>query len=266
MHGWLGVGKLAAIAKVLEHPARQALADLSQTLQRPAPLHTKRMHWVSLAQLEAIAETCLVEGRRSYTSHAAVRCPGSVRSSAFQRGLMLKLLVRVPLRQRNVRELRLGEHLYTDQHGHWQLHFQGGDLKVGARGGRVNEYTVNLTDYCPDLLPVLEEFLREYRARLPGATNSTHLFLTQRGLPFSQQSLRVELADTVAMRTGKRFYPHLIRTIWATECLEKTHDYQLAATMLGDTLKVVIATYYNVIEKDQHAKARAFLGTALSPA
>jgi hypothetical protein len=33
--------------------------------------------------------------------------------------------------------------------------------------------------------------------------------------------------------------------------------------MLGDTLAVVMQTYYDIIHKDQHAKAKAFLGKAL---
>jgi hypothetical protein len=65
------------------------------------------------------------------------------------------------------------------------------------------------------------------------------------------------------MRTGKRFYPHLIRTIWATECLKQTRDYTLAATMLGDTEQMVIKTYHDVLDEDQHTKAKAFLGAAL---
>ena len=59
------------------------------------------------------------------------------------------------------------------------------------------------------------------------------------------------------MRTGQRFYPPFIRTIWATECLEKTQDFPTAATMLGDTLQVVMQTHYDVDQKDHHAKARA---------
>jgi hypothetical protein len=65
------------------------------------------------------------------------------------------------------------------------------------------------------------------------------------------------------MHTGQRFYPHLIRTIWATEYLQATGDFTTAATMLGDTLQITIRTYYDVVHKDQHAKARAFLSTAL---
>ena len=67
----------------------------------------------------------------------------------------------------------------------------------------------------------------------------------------------------VSRHTGQRFYPHLIRTIWATECLEKTQNFTIAATMLGDTLQVVMKTYYDIVHKDQHAKAAAFLSEAL---
>ena len=62
---------------------------------------------------------------------------------------------------------------------------------------------------------------------------------------------------------GQRFYPHLIRTIWATEYLEDTQDFAAAATMLGDTLGTVMKTYYDLVHKDQHAKAKAFLDRAL---
>ena len=54
-----------------------------------------------------------------------------------------------------------------------------------------------------------------------------------------------------------------MRTMWATEFLQETQDFQTAATMLGDQLKTVIETYYDIVHKDQHAKAKAFLGTAL---
>ena len=176
---------------------------------------------------------------------------------------MLKLLVRIPLRRRNVRELRLGQNLYQDQAGHWHLHFRGTELKVGIRGGQVHEYHVDLTEYCPDLLPTLEEFRTVHRPRLPGSQASPFLFLTQRGQPYTERSLHTELMWAVSPAPGQRFYPHLIRTIWATEYLDKTQDFTTAATMLGDTLQVVMQTYYHIIHKNQHAKAKAFLSEAL---
>jgi hypothetical protein len=65
------------------------------------------------------------------------------------------------------------------------------------------------------------------------------------------------------MRTGKRFYPHIVRTMWATEYLKETQDFQTAATMLGDQLRTVIATYYDVVHKEQIPKASAFLDKKL---
>jgi hypothetical protein len=73
----------------------------------------------------------------------------------------------------------------------------------------------------------------------------------------------LDLSEAVAMRTGQRFYPHLIRTIWATEYLEKTQDFATAAVLLGDTLGTVMKTYYDIVNKNQFVKARAFLGEAL---
>jgi hypothetical protein len=263
VHGRHVVLTAAAMASVLKHPASRALADLRKTLPMPAPLHTKRHHWVSLRELEAVGDACLVAGRVPVVVQKRVRYPGARRAVRFQRGVILKLLVRVPLRQRNVRELRLEEHLYKDPAGRWWLHFSGSDLKIGTRQGRVNEYRVNLTDYCPDFIATLEEFLQVHRPRLPGSAASPLLFLTHSGKPYTVRSLRAELSDAVAMHTGQRFYPHLIRTIWATEYLEKTQDFTGAAVLLGDTVAVVMKTYHDVVNRDYHAKARAFLGGAL---
>ena len=263
VHAQRVVSLCAVIAQVLEHPAHRKLAAMCKTLPTPEPLHIKRAHWVSLATLEAVAEACLTEGRVPVVVERRTRHPGLQRATKFQRGVMLKLLVRAPLRQRNVRELRLEKNLYRDQAGDWQLHFRGSELKIGARGGQVNEYKLNLSRDTDGFVEVLEEFLRVHRPRLPNATTAPQCFLTWRGNPFSQHALHKELAWDVTMRTGQRFYPHLIRTIWATEFLEKTQDFTVAATMLGDSEAVVMRTYYDVVRKDQFAKAKAFLSTAL---
>jgi integrase len=256
---------IATMAKVLEHPAEHTLAGFRRSLKVPTPVHNKRNHWVSLATLEAVAEDCLREGRIPVVPHGKpTRHPGAQRAGRFQCGVMLKLLVRVPLRQRNVREMQLGKHLAKDPTtGHWHLEFRGDELKVGNRGAQVNTYHVDLTEYCPEWLPLLEEFLQVHRPKLPNATTSRYVFLSQHGKPHSGKSLHVDLSEAVAMRTGQRFYPHLVRSIWATEYLEATQDFTTAATMLGDTLGTVMKAYYDVVNKNQHAKARAFLGTAL---
>jgi hypothetical protein len=265
-HGQNVAIKMTMLAKVLGHPSAPALDALKRTLKPPAPTHTKRFHWISLAQLDEIANSCLDEGRAPYILHPDTRSPGAQRAVGFQRGVILKLLVRVPLRQRNVREMQLGKNLWKDPAtGHWHLHFAGDELKIGHRGHQVNTYELNLSTYRPEFIPVLEEWLTLYRPKLPNAQPSPFVFLTQYGNPHIAKTLHADLAHAVGIRTGQRFYPHLIRTIWATEYLKEKQDFQTAATMLGNTLAVVMRTYYDVVHQDQHAKASDFLETALRP-
>src|SRR5262249_5548877 len=163
-------------------------------LQPPTPLHIKRDHWVSLAEIDRAAEAWLHDGRLPTAPRKDTKHPGGRNAGRFQKGVMLKLLVRVPLRQRNVRELKLDRNLYQDHAGHWQLHFRGAELKIGLRGQQVNEYKIDLTTYCPDFIPVLEEFLTTYRPKLPNAEASPFLFLTSvHGRPFGQAGLGAEL-------------------------------------------------------------------------
>ena len=258
---------VVAMANVLKHHHADALAAFLKTLKAPAPLHNKRLHMVTLRELDAVADALLAEGRTPYIAHAPLRHPGVHRVTLFQKGVMLKILVRVPLRQRNIRELQLEKHLYKDPTtGHWHLHLRGDDLKMGTRGGRVNEYKLNLSADTDGLVPVLEEFLRDYRPRLPGATDSPFLFLTKCGNPYSVVSLRLELRTAVAMRTGgKRFYPHLIRTIFATECLtdDDKPDWTTVAVMLGDKVGTVMAHYHDLVDQAHHPKAKALVARRL---
>ena len=260
---------IAAMARVLKHEKALALADLRNTLKAPEPLHIKHQHTVSLRELEAVADACLAEGRAPYIARANNRHPGRRHAAHFQKGVILKLLVRVPLRQRNVREMQLGKHLYKDQTtGHWWLHFRGSDLKIGTRQGRVNEYKMNLTEVYPEFIGVLEEWLRDHRPRLRNAETAPQCFLTWGGKPFTAKSLGVELSVAVAMRTGKRWYPHLIRTTWPTEYLtddddDDKPDWITAAVMLGDKVATVMAYYHDLVDSAHHPKGAAFVAKSL---
>jgi hypothetical protein len=268
--GWQMVIVAATIARVLGREEASALATLRNDMGTPEPVHNKEAHWVTLAELNAVADAWLHEGRQPLPKDRRNRHHGARLAGRFQKGVMLKFLVRVPLRQRNIRELQLPKNLYQDHADHWILHFRGADLKIGRRGGRrgsiVNEYRLDLTDYSPTLLSVLDEWRATYRPRLPGAAESPFLFLTHTGRPFNTHDLGLELKLAVGLKTGKRFFPHMIRTVWATAYL--THpdtygDYQGAATMLGDQLQTVIKSYHHVVQKDYHAKAAAFLAKEL---
>jgi hypothetical protein len=74
--------------------------------------------------------------------------------------------------------------------GHWQLTFAGVELKVSERKGRTNRFTGNLSTYAPDLLPHLEEFLRDYRPRFLNGATSPFVFVTCRVQSFHHPARR----------------------------------------------------------------------------
>lgn len=255
---------LCTIASHLNHPSLPLLQHYRRDLPTPEPLHNKQHHGITLRELETIGLSALQDARKPSTTERRAAHAGLQRASECQRALMLRLLVRIPLRSRNLREIQLDKNLYKDQDGCWHLHFSGSELKIGTRNGRTNEYHVNLTKYCPDLLPHLEEFLTVYRPRIPQTETSSLLFRTWYGNPFTGLTIHRELAEMVLRCSNKRFYPHLIRTIWATEYLtDNPGDYDGAAALLGDTVQMVLKRYYELQVKDAHARASQFLTAAL---
>ena len=258
---------LYTLAVHFQHPSVFLLKAYKQDLPTPEPLHEKQHHALSLRELEAVANSVLQDARKPVATHSTQVAHGAIkglrRAIQYQYGLILHLLVRIPLRSRNWRELQRPRNLYKDASGHWHLHFRGRELKIATRNGKTNEYHVDLTDYCPEILPILEEFLTVYQPRLPHADTSPYLFLTIKGQPYNRTTFRSALFGIVLRRTNKHFYPHLIRTIWATEYISKTHDFTTAAYMLGDTVYVVQKSYQEIIEKDHQQKANHFLATVL---
>ena len=255
---------LGTIATHTNTQAAPAIKQYLRQLPTPEPRHDKRRHGFTLRELETVGLSALEDAHKPVTTIHRGSIHGLSRSLQHQQALILRLLVRVPLRQRNLRELHLDKNLYKDDRDHWHLHFTGSELKIGMRNRRVNEYHVDLTDYCPDLLPHLEEFLEVYRPRIPHAKESSLLFLTKFGRPFTGRTLHLELSILVLRRTNKYFYPHLIRTIWASEYLSATNDFEGAATLLGDSVQMVLKTYYEIHEKKAYTRAGQFLTTTLT--
>ena len=55
----------------------------------------------------------------------------------------------------------------------------------------------------------------------------------------------------------------MIRSTWATWALEKTKDFTFVATMLGDTVQMVMKAYQQIDVNQQHAKAKVLLSEEL---
>jgi integrase len=261
-HGLHLIAKAAAIAKAQGHGAATALAAYRETLDAAEGMHVKPHHMLTLKELDEVGNACLREGRVPILRDKdSTKSPGLRRASRFQLGLLIKLWVRIPIRQRNVREMQQFKNL-TKRNGQWSLHYQGAELKVGKRGRDDNTYTINISARYPELVKVMEEWIDVYRPRIPGADTSPYVFLMQSGRPFTASALRIEIAHVIAQRKGIRFFPHMFRTVWATEYLEadKTRgDFAGAATMLGDTINMTIKTYYHVVAEDHQKRGADFV-------
>ena len=270
----------AAIANVLEldqslpqtQSRRPPLVAYAGRLRLPAPLRDKhRYHWATLGEIEAVANSLLAAGRLPFVTRPDIAHSGARHAVRFQLGLILKLLVRVPLRQRNIRELRYPKHLWQDaSSGEWTLRFTGNELKVAMRKGRTNVFEVRLSRLYPkdgptpdDLIPTLEEFIKDFRPMIPNARTSPYFFLTVRGNPYDVGTLGVEIVTAMERRAGVRVNPHVIRDIAATTLLKKGRSYDMVAALLGNTVTTVIKHYAHLIPEEQIALAAGDLGAIL---
>lgn len=226
---------------------------------RPSPAKTrnKRARWNSLDELEAI-------GKAEYPSkidqgRAKTPYQKTMLATQIQRSLIIRLLVRRPLRNRNVREMKLGENLYYDKKQGWIIEFTGEQMKIGERKGRENTYRI---PFPCDLTPLLEEWLDKWRPVI-NANDLSNVFISKSGQPFSPTTLNSEFKKTVYEYTGKATNLHLIRDIWATEYIETTRDIVGAAQVLGDEIETVLRRYAHVLAEDAGKLADKFLKEAL---
>jgi hypothetical protein len=259
------VDHLIYVAVYFKHPQTQALKDYHRTLPLPEPMHNKHDHWLSRDELERVALSELQDARKPYGTHTyGPKHPGQVRSCQHRRSLILRLLLRIPLRQRNIREMQLHRNLYQDSQDHWWLTFKGEELKVSQRQGKMNTFSLDLTAYFPDLIDHLQEYLSIFRLRFPHASTSPYVFLTRTGKPFTAITLHQDFTMLILKRTGKRCYPHLLRTLWVSEFFSHGGTPATAAYMLNDTPRTALQKYYEFIDANHLQEASSFsqrLGT-----
>jgi hypothetical protein len=137
----------------------EALKDLLRgDLAVVDAVRDKQTRWLSLAQIDAVGQTVYPlnpirlhdfwEARtiqRHLTDPARYPLPAqscNLTRYAYWVGvsLLLRFLVRRPLRQRNLRDMQWHRNLYHDHEGLWRIRFSGQELKVDRRDGGVNRY------------------------------------------------------------------------------------------------------------------------------
>jgi hypothetical protein len=236
---------------------RTQLMTLKKSLPPSHLTYDKSDAWVSLATLEDIAKTIWPrkqpEDCRRDTTHT-----GLIHAVHASLSLMLRLWVYRPYRQRNMREMLLGENLHKDAHGTWRITFHGEQLKIATKNGRPNVFDL---PFPKNLVPLLEEYLTVWRPILLAKAGhpDSHVFLTRFGKPYDTGNLIGSTKTIVYRYTGKHWHPHIVRTVWATEWIRNSGDFHTAAVMLNDKLETVIARYTHLLEEDVAEKADSLI-------
>lgn len=251
------VGRVATLLRQYQpDPTTLELVKaLKRELGKPNKHYNKREVWVSLTELDAIGQALWPTRMPTGT-----QCNGKGYARAACMSLIIRLLCRRPFRQRNVREMKIDENIYKNTEGSWTISFVGEALKIGQKEGKVNDFKL---PFPTELVPQLETYLLTWRPLLGGSF--PHLFLNRRGKPFnSENEFNDAFGRPIYSHTGKRFHPHLVRTVWATEYIKETHDFYGAAIMLNDTLDAVIKNYADVLDEGTARKADEWLQSKVS--
>jgi len=239
------VGGFYSVARYyLNVPSDQWLA-LSALRQACAPKCTRDSRTVrntltAIDEVGAIEKPAVVDLERTPQRFGRIRL-----ALRAQRSLIVRLLVRRPLRSRNIREMKLNHNLLKEN-GQWWIEFQGDELKVGEIHGRLNIYR---QPFPSELVPQLEEFLTVWRPLLPGELRR-EIFTTRGGLAFAEDTLNTEVKKVIYAYTERATNIHQLRHIWATEFILATQDFITAAEMLGDRVETVLQHYADLRRAD----------------
>jgi integrase len=264
--GFMVMRLLTEMAKQESRPEAGALLALKKKLPAVQPFHNKQAsyHTISASELEGVGLKLLAQAKepllpKSLKGH---KHPGLMRACYHRTSLLIRLMWRLPLRSRSLREMEIPKNLFQDADGKWWLRYAGEELKVSERSGRVNIFQVPWPD---ELTEHLEEYLREYRPRFPNADTHPHVFLTYQHGPFSVGSFYQCISSAVYLHLRKRLYPHLLRTLWVDQyLLSSGGDVSTAAYILNDTVATVLKRYHELRGADHVQKAYAFNQAVLS--
>lgn len=210
--------------------------------------------------------------------------------------LIFRLLVRIPLRQRNIREMKLGKNLIR-KGDKYIISFKGKQLKVARRGPDVNHlvFTIErdgtgffelleewLTVWRPCLMNVHRRYIRTKRGHSHvrkakanaadiyhsltgyyppdcGEENHDYVFVNMNGMPFAQGSLYASFKAYAYRYLHIPLTPHLVRDCWATEYLIKTREEKGHPDVVGaaEMLGDSIQTVYKYYAHILGEKAQA---------
>lgn len=276
--------------KIFEHRVTE-LRKYRKTLGVTEPVADKSKRWISLRNLESVGLSIYPLNARRLSELPTSTCTRLCRDkeNGFKRysryayrvlqSVLIRLSIRLPLRQRNFREMlwnpeipEQGRNLYRKD-GKWYVRFQSTELKISHVKGKVHRIEHKFPD---DLVDLLQEWIAQWRpiviscqkglgigAEKAGA-GQQFVFLGSFGTPLTSQQMIWAFESATYRFTGIAMNPHMVRTIWATEYIKSTKNFIDAAYMLGDTVETVLHSYADLLDEDCEKRAIAWLSRTLT--
>lgn len=282
--------------------ASQRLKLLRDRMPDCVAVRDKRKCWLSLEQIEMcginryprnyarLASATATVRRKLQSLNTKTGSNLKYTAAHALASLLIRLLVRIPLRIRNFMEMcwnpynpEEGKNLFREGES-WFIQFSGPELKVETRRGRVNSILHRVPDelvwLVEEVLTVWRPLITEIPYQLPrsgevltasyeeppqtkapegkNAPQNVLVFLTSECKPMKRDNVRDWVKSTTYVYSRVAVYPHLIRDIWATSYIKHTRDFIGAAKRLGDTVETVMKHYAHLLDDDAEAKGDDF--------
>lgn len=266
------------------------LRKYRKTLGLPEPTMDKNKRWISLRNLESVGLSIYPHNARrisELTSYTRNIFHGDKEgnfkrhtryASRVLKSLLIRLTVRIPFRQRNLREMlwnpetpEQGRNLYK-RDGKWYVRFHSAELKISHVQGKVHRVEHQFPE---DLVDLLEEWFSRWRPMLissqkahkigaeKAGSGQEFVFVDSVGCPLAPDRVRWAFESATYKFTGIAMNPHMVRTIWATEYIKSTKNFIDAAYMLGDTVETVLQSYAHLLDEDCGKRASSWLAQTL---
>lgn len=177
----------------------------------------------------------------------------------WQEITMLELLLFDPLRVKNIRLLKMGQHIYEKDGKVW-MHIRASEFKNFIHG----HAETRLRALPDNVAETMRAWLNVYRPKLAGAGKSNWVFM--RTMPYRGKKPRddiyvlsgVELSKIIGDVTGKyfglRIGPHAIRNIVSSTIARHGGSPTQIKAILNDSEAVAMTIYRDIKNEDEFKK------------
>ena len=161
----------------------------------------------------------------------------------FMEELMYRFLLERPIRQKNLREMKLDFNLVHQNDGHWLVKYKGEEMKNG------------LPFQFPfpiELEPMLVEYLKKYRHSVCNGYDSEYVFPNPNGGHIDARVIQRMVHNYTIEALGKPMNPHLIRDCVAYDFLkENPGQYLILSQLLAHSDPNTTIQFYGHFEAEE---------------